>query len=373
MKVRLILLVALHILISVNLFSQNSPKSVNQLYKELVSGDLEQQSESLEKPKLFSNANDLLKKSKKNGDNLQMCIAHLALSELYLITFRTTKNSSYHLAEAIKLSKSISNIQIDFLINYQLANISFENGEVQKAEKFTLISLDFLNNNNISDEKNRENYGWCFNQLGTINHSLGRVDDAIDFLKKSVQYFDKFEQTNSYYNLAGIMLESGDYQDALHYIKLTLHGARETGQHDLEILIYNNIGAHWLKNDQLDSAELYLNKALKNSLDLHIHSDLPYNYDLLSQLQEKKGDYRLALEYSTKGKNLNDSILKSKVAENFNTLEAIHEKSIVEKELIRREKDLIISEKSVQVQNLWLITTLALLLSIMAATFFIVK
>lgn len=358
--------------IGASVFGQVSPDEIDLFYNEIISNVSEYQLSNSEKSEIFSEVFDFLKVSEKENNKLNICLAHLSLSELYLRTFRTTKNASYHVAKALNYSKSLHSSQISFLIDYQLANISFENRKIKNAKAYTLKCLAYLNEGHLSKERAKSYYGWCYNQLGTINYSKGNVTTAIDYLKRAVNFMSPLEKVNTYYNLAGILLASNEYERAKKYIKLTFDNTENTQELDLNIILRNSIADYWLRNNNLDSAEYYLQEAFRLSNELKIYSDMSYGYQLSSRLNEKRGDLNKALEMSWKSKKMNDSLLQLEIADNFNILEVMHEKSIVEKDLIRKEKDLIISEKSSDLRRIWLVLVVILLVLVSFSAVFVV-
>ena len=118
--------------------------------------------------------------------------------------------------------------------------------------------------------------------MGTINYSLGKIKESTDYLKQAIEYLNRRDRANTYFNLAAIILEEGDFSEASKYIELTFNTAKQTNQHDLEILMNNSIASYWLNNNILDSAELYINKLTINHSNMNSLRSLLFLFTQIS-------------------------------------------------------------------------------------------
>ena len=137
------------------------------------------------------------------------------------------------------------------------------------------------------------------NNLGVIYFNQGDNAQAIEYYLRSLQISEVLNDTN---RIATALVNIGSvyagnvntYEDALKYYWMALPLGEAI--HDNEIIgtITDNMGDIYLKQNQLDSAQYYLEKSLvANANTIY----LPYSLNLLGEVFEKKADYKTAINY----------------------------------------------------------------------------
>ncbi len=86
-----------------------------------------------------------------------------------------------------------------------MAFMMYLNGELDKAEYFSKVSIEKL-----------DNYGPAYDNLGQIEYSRGNKDKAKEYFKKGLSF--KEDMSDSKYFLSKIAYEEGDTEKALEYI-----------------------------------------------------------------------------------------------------------------------------------------------------------
>lgn len=146
--------------------------------------------------------------------------------------------------------------------------------------------------------------------IGRVYYQTGEFFNAqnnrVDAIKNYLLSIDFFEQTNDQYQLSGIFQELGEC---------------------------------YLNSNRIDEAELYLNKALNNSLQFGLHDVTRVTYRNLSDLKKKQGNYPKALDYLNHYLKWNDSIRVEQNQKQIKFLEAQYQNEKKVAEIARLQKD----------------------------------
>ena len=139
------------------------------------------------------------------------------------------------------------------------------------------------------------------NNLGVIYFNQGDNAQAIGYYLRSLQISevlkDKYRIATALVNIGSVYAGSiNTYDNALQYYWKALPLSEEIGDNDLIGAITDNMGDIYLKRDQLDSAQFYLEKSLIAN-DNTIY--LTYSLNLLGEVFEKKGEYDVAIKYQS--------------------------------------------------------------------------
>ena len=148
------------------------------------------------------------------------------------------------------------------------------------------------------------------NNLGVIYFNQGDNAQAIDYYLRSLQISEVLKDTiriaTALLNIGSVYAESvNTYDNALHYYWMALPLGEEIGDNEIIGAITDNIGDIYLKRNQLDSAQYYLEKSLIAN-DNTIY--LLYSLNLLGEVFEKKGDYKTAIQQQKEAYSIAESL-----------------------------------------------------------------
>jgi len=148
------------------------------------------------------------------------------------------------------------------------------------------------------------------NNLGVIYFNQGDNAQAIDYYLRSLQTSevlkDTFRIATALVNIGSVYAGSvNTYDDALHYYWKALPLGEKIGDNEIIGAITDNMGDIYLKRNQLDSAQYYLEKSLIANVNTIY---LPYSLNLLGQVFEKKGDYKTAIQQQKEAYSIAESL-----------------------------------------------------------------
>ncbi len=135
----------------------------------------------------------------------------------------------------------------------------------------------------------------CYHVMGLTHYANNEMKEAIPYFHNSI----KFEASvQAYTNLADCYMKMGDFVNARKYI--TGHALRMLGANDARVVrIISMLGEIHLKQNNLDSAEFYVRKAL--SLREKFNFQIGGLSFLLAEISSKRGDFKTADKYFNKG------------------------------------------------------------------------
>ncbi len=164
------------------------------------------------------------------------------------------------------------------------------------------------------------NVAYCY------NHNEG-YDSALVYLRPAIQISDSLEAysylSDMFYNSGESHRQLANYDSALYYYQRSIQNEKKYNRNSEFGADYNGIGAVFLKQKQLDSAEVYLQKAFADlEGDDYSLNERVINYEYLSQLYEMKRDYRQAYRFARLHKIAGDSVLAEDRTEQVDRLRA---------------------------------------------------
>lgn len=271
-----------------------------------------------------------------------------------------------------------------------VATIYNDINDKNKALEFAFKSLAIINANNLSDIKAN-----VYNLIGLLHRDLKNIELAEKFYKLA---FDEWNRSNdlsglstAYNNLGIICDDKGDMQRSLEYYNKSLEIAKQLADSSLMATAYNNIGftyarinepnkaidsylksieiskkightddyfntlnniaAVYLRINRLDDAQKNLSLALK---EISKVKDLAYKqetYQLLSELNARKGDYLQAYLYKSKELAYADTLYTQQRISSIAEMQTRYDTEAKEKEIQLLKKDVELKELQYQKQK----------------------
>jgi tetratricopeptide (TPR) repeat protein/DNA-binding CsgD family transcriptional regulator len=206
------------------------------------------------------------------------------------------------------------------------------------------------------------------NNLGLIRIDQEKYEEAIALYNEALdlgrQVADSMGISGNYNNLGLIYEKLGNTNEALSYYLASLEITQRLG---LSIGIANtcaNIGRLYSELNMPDSAEFYVRKGIDEALKSGNNTYLMKNYEVLSSIYEKTGEFDKALEMHKMFMNIKDSIFdieKNKQIEEM-TARFDSEKKEQENQLLKKNIKIQQRTKLLLIISLAAIVLIALLL-----------
>lgn len=247
-------------------------------------------------------------------------------------------------------------------------------------------------------------------EIAGIYHNIGMVLTRTKENDKAILFFQKAAKMNqalgnqawlikNYGEMGGVYKDRKNYDSAVFYYKKAMLMAEETKNNRSIVTTKCNLGNLYINNKQytaaepllrdaylltrkhnfppynqshiamllgdllqgmgkLEEAERYLQEAISIKEQSHIFEQLDYCYDIYSELEEKRGNYQLALTYYKKYRNMHDSVLSEEKQKALSEYEIKYESQKKEKENIILKKD-----NQIKQQQIYSLSALILLLA----------
>jgi len=256
-------------------------------------------------------------------------------------------------------------------------------GDLMVAQRSACVALNSIGNINLTlnqPEQALEMFTRSLEREKTLNNELGiainfqnigyayqamkQPDLALSYFQKSLQYN---ERINSFVgrsiclnSIGEIYLLKNEPIEALKNFNIALLFAEKTGDDYYISQTHSNLGKAFLKLGRPDmalpEAEKFNTTAIKINSGLLIKD----SYRLLSEYNEKIGNYKLALDYYKYSVDYNDSIVNERNSRYLNELQTIYENKKKEQQI-----ELLTAENEIKNQRtiILLIVALIVLLS----------
>lgn len=187
--------------------------------------------------------------------------------------------------------------------------------------------------------------------LGAIYSKLGKADSALYILnlglREALPLQDPSSISSLYNNIGNVYYRKGDYRRALEYFQRNYQQHLSKGTEEEIWLDYLNMGDSWLALGKLDSAKIYLHKALDQAQSSRDSLQLKESYSLLAQYYHRKKDHARAYEYLQKTYYTDTSLLNFETRNAIATLQEQFNAAEREKE----NQKLIAGIEKAQIQN----------------------
>lgn len=244
-----------------------------------------------------------------------------------------------------KKGESLNLLKKYDIIYWNIANcFLFENPE--KSKIYLNKDLKILNKIQKLDSTSislSDNYMATYNSLACIYLKDRELDSAYYYYNKALLYEPAVNDSNtksSIYNNLGILnWELGKLEESQSYFYKSYHTKKNPG-------IYFNLGKHFYIKNKYDSAEIYLNTALKKS---RIQKDISCEYKtvmLLGSIYRAKKLYEQSLNMMDSAMILQDSIANMEKAQAGIAIEMQYmfkkQKTDLEAQIAEKERRMLI-------------------------------
>lgn len=226
------------------------------------------------------------------------------------------KTALEYYVRALKTAEE-SNNQAD----YMLKSIAISNegiGGLYRLLKQYKLAINHYKSSLAYEEKLNSLLGMAIDNhnIGKSYGLLGQYDSANFYHNRSLEYNNQmnsiFGKSICYNSLGTIAMNQNKIERAYELFVPALKMADKTGSKTYIINSNLNLGWYHIETGNMDSARSYIDKAMLISKKIGKKDALLRGYELLSELEQKKGNYPEALQNYKKANVYNDSIINEK-------------------------------------------------------------
>ncbi|MEL7423047.1 MAG: ATP-binding protein [Bacteroidota bacterium] len=314
-----------------------SPKMRNlALYaRALALEDLEQLDEALE------NALEALDIAESNQDSMRLAGHYNAIGSIYLEKDLPEISAEYYL-DGIAVAESLGQLGYAAQIYYNLANAFEIYNDQKSAKQYYLLAKE-----KFEAIDNYTNHAYLYVGLGPLATNL---DTAIHYLEKAI-FYSHDQQTewvlsSAYLLLGERLVKKGDTKGAVENYHKGLNYAIAFQDPYYTASAYDFLGLVHLEQGQLDSASIYLDRALDGTKEVTDNRLRKEVFLHLARLQDAKSGKTVGIPYWQQAFSLQDSIYQSYTEQQLQTNVARFENEKKERELAEQRLQLIEAENT---------------------------
>ncbi len=218
----------------------------------------------------------------------------------------------YH-TQALKIAYEVNNPSPT--VSYNIAVSQNSIGNIYLALKQYDIALVQFRKSLEIEEKADNKLGLAINyhNIGYAEEAKGNLDVALANYEKSLYYNETINSEVGrmicFNSIGGIYLKKENYENAEPIIKDALKKALALKDQFYIASSYINLGQLEIELNQISEAEKNLKKGLEVANTYNLKSSIAASSKLLSEVNQKKGNYKTALEYYQKAVGIENTIL----------------------------------------------------------------
>lgn len=233
-----------------------------------------------------------------------------------------------------------------------LANFNLSLGVLHEEKGLFKTALDYYAQSlkgyqHIGD---KANLAKTYNNIGVVYVDWQKYDSAQVYHERSVKLHNELKSPlgiiRALSNLGEVHYLKEDYPEALKNHWAARKVSETTNRKIMLGWVTNNIGQVHLATGRLDSASIYLNRALKIKKQQDNYLTLRLTYKDLSELKEKEGDMAEALAYFKLYKEVQDSLFRKTKTRELAEMQARYDN-------VRQEKEIDQLQQKNKTQRLW--------------------
>lgn len=244
--------------------------------------------------------------------------AYEIIGDIYFNSRNYEKEYEY-MCKAWELTTRYPKRKLNYRIMIKLANNYIDRGKYQDA--ITLYQKALLNVDNIPEKYLIHlyyNYALAYCRLKLYSPSLEIISDLLRYTERK-----DYDLWSKSFLLEGLCyFEKGSYESALSSYNNALQVLTFTGYSDLKYLIYGNIAEVYLKLNDINRVNIYLDMILRDIDELNKNEECYWKvcYDV-AKLYKSLGEFRKSEKYHKESlKYINRDIQQNYISKNIVSL-----------------------------------------------------
>ncbi|WP_458627934.1 tetratricopeptide repeat-containing sensor histidine kinase [Winogradskyella sp. PC D3.3] len=218
-----------------------------------------------------------------------------------------------HHTEALKIAYSVVNPSKTIAHNIAISQNSIGNIYLT-LKQYDLAIIQFNKSLKIEAEThNKLGLAINYHNIGYAEEAKGHLSAALSNYQKSLEYNNQINseigRVICYNSIGSIYLKQNNYKKAEPIIKEALDRALNINDQYYISASYLNLGQLKMETNRLELAEERLTTALNIAKAHHLKSTIVEASKLLSQIYQKKNDYKTALKYYQEAVEIENTIL----------------------------------------------------------------
>ncbi len=233
--------------------------------------------------------------------------------------------------KSLRIHENIGNEQSIAELNSNIGTICYKLGDNTKAQDYYNRAIRIF-----EEIDNRDHLDNVYNNAAIIYREQGEYEEALKYHKKALkireQFGKKWRIPHSLNNIGAVLMDMKNYNSAQEYFFRSLEIAEEIGNRHIIATILISLGEIYALLNHFEEAQKYLMRGLVIADEINEPDHKMECLEVMSTILERKGDFRKALEYHKKYKELYDIIFTEDSSEKYNELQVKYETEKKEKE-----------------------------------------
>ncbi len=222
--------------------------------------------------------------------------------------------------------------------SYNLLGLIYErNKEFDKAEAYYFKALEVRQKAGL-----RKDVAYSYNSLGSLSFSQGKYDDALAYFHKSLEIrkeiHDEEALSQTYGNIAAVHVTKKDYIRALEYSQKAFELLQNSPNQYRIAVNLSTLGEIYSHLKKYALAESYLFKAESLAKNMRHKEVLVETYSRLRLLENLRGRFKSAMDYSELMHTYKDSIYTENKAKQIAQAEALYESEKKDRKILELEQ-----------------------------------
>jgi len=191
------------------------------------------------------------------------------------------------------------------------------------------------------------------NNIAIVYFNLKNYENSLEFHKKALELNKKLDRKNSlsgsYNNVGFALIYLNRNQEAIDYLNKGLEMRQQLLNHPGIANSLNNLAKAYFNLNNYQLANDYAQKGLTKAMEVESNELMKNSYLTLSEIAEKTGKEKKALDYYKKYSQLKDSLLTISNSEILAEVEAKYQNKKKEVEL--KNQEIVIEQKNLELER----------------------
>jgi len=247
------------------------------------------------------------------------------LNELAKTILYNNPTKSYdYVSEALTLSTKLDDHKGMAEAYKTLGNLSYMWGDYADALDNYVLSLEISKQN--YDSLNIAN---LYNNIGILYEEQNNPNEARSYYQNALALYrdiNDFDGQATIFHNIGVMYAESDPDSAIVYILKALKISAELKVERLNALAFGNLGYSYLNKGEYDTARIYFDHSLDFFIKLEDNEGISNQYLNIGELSQAEGKYEESLQYLIKSEKIaSEYHLNSLLVENFRFMSKAHQ------------------------------------------------